>query len=88
MFVLALHYTLLFKTIKKTHFVERNSFRTRKLGGLTVLIKKSLKKSNNVAMEIYGFSSIFKMAAKIVKNTKISILSSIILIKFNQRGGK
>ena len=39
-------------------------------------------------MEIYGFLSIFKMAAKIVKNTKISTLSSFILIKFNQRGGK
>ena len=39
-------------------------------------------------MEIYGSLNIFKMVAKVVKNTTISTLSSIILIKFNHRGGK
>ena len=30
------------------------------------------KISNNVAMEIYGSLNIFKMVAKVVKNTKIA----------------
>ena len=36
-------------------------------------------------MEIYGSLKHFQMVVKVVKNTKISTLSSIILIKFNHR---
>ena len=38
-------------------------------------LTKYEKKSTNVAMEIYGSLNIFKMVAKVVKNTEISTLS-------------
>ena len=39
-------------------------------------------------MGIFGSLNFFKMVEKVVKNTKISTLSSYILIKFNHGGGK
>ena len=47
-----------------------------------------MKKISNVGMELYGSLNIFKMVTKVVKNTKISTLSWITLIKFNHRDGK
>ena len=43
------------------------------------LTKYEKEKSNNVAMEIYGSLNLFKMVENVVKKTKISTLSSIIL---------
>ena len=47
-----------------------------------------MKKISNVGMELYGSLNIFKMVTKVVKNSKISTLSWITLIKFNHRDGK